>query len=111
MLDRLVWHGMFDGRFEDKTHAIEVFRQHNTEVQRTTSRDRLLVYEIKVGWGPLCEFLGVPVPKGKPFPHLNDAEEFRSRIRRAALFVRAIAYSVLGALFLFLAWVVMRLMS
>jgi hypothetical protein len=39
------------------------------------------VYEVSEGWGPLCEFLGVEVPD-KPFPHLNDAEVFRERIRR-----------------------------
>ena len=44
--------------------------------------DRLLVYEVSQGWGPVCAFLGVPVPEGKPFPHLNDAAEFRTRIDR-----------------------------
>jgi hypothetical protein len=31
---------------------------------------------------PLCDFLGVAVPEGKPFPHLNDAEMFRKMLRR-----------------------------
>jgi len=94
MLNRLVWDGMFHGRFEDKAHAIEVFNQHNDHVCRVTPPDRLLVYEIKDGWGPLCSFLGVPVPAGKPFPHLNDAEEFRSRIGRAARTMRFVAWGV-----------------
>ena len=111
MLDRLVWDGLFRGRFEDKAHAIEVFRRHNEEVRRDVPADRLLVFEVKEGWGPLCSFLGVPVPEGRPFPRLNDAEEFRSRIRRAALAVRAVAYSVLGALALALGWAVVRLLS
>ena len=66
---------------------------------------------MKEGWGPLCSFLGVPVPEGKPFPHLNDAEQFRSRIRRAAFVVRAVAYSVLGVVALALGWAVIRLVS
>ena len=37
--------------------------------------ERLLVYEVKEGWEPLCRFLGVPVPQ-TPFPHVNDAETF-----------------------------------
>ncbi len=111
MLDRLVWVGMFKGRFEEKPFAIEVFRRHNEEVRQTVPPDKLLVYEVKEGWGPLCSFLGVPVPEGKPFPHLNDAEEFRSRIRRVAFVVRAVAYSALGAVALALGWVVMRLVS
>jgi hypothetical protein len=73
--------------------------------------ERLIVYEVKEGWGPLCAFLGVPIPEGKPFPHLNDAQEFRSRIRRMAFVVRAVAYAVLWAVALFLAWAVMRLVS
>jgi hypothetical protein len=40
--------------------------------------------------------LGVPIPGGEPFPHVNDAEEFRSRIRRMSWMVRAVTYSALG---------------
>ena len=66
MLDRLIWDGTFEGRFEDKPHAVEVFNRHNEEVQGSVPPDRLLVYEVKEGWGPLCSFLGVPVPEGDP---------------------------------------------
>ena len=111
MLDLLVWDGMFDGRFEDRAHAVEAFNRHNEEVQRSVPPERLLVYEVKEGWGPLCSFLGVPVPEDKPFPHLNDAKEFRSRVRRMAFVVQAVAYSVLGAVAIVLGWAVMRLVS
>jgi sulfotransferase family protein len=40
-----------------------------------------VIYEVKQGWGPLCEFLGVAAPEGKAFRHLDDAEVFRVRIR------------------------------
>jgi Sulfotransferase domain len=43
-----------------------------------------------------CAFLGVPVPEGKPFPHLNDAAEFRVRLERDALFVRTVGYTAVG---------------
>ena len=111
MLDRLVWDGMFEGRFEDKLHAITVFNRHNEEVTLTVPADRLLVYEVREGWGPLCLFLGIPVPEDKPFPRLNDAEEFRSRIRRTALVFRAAGYFILGAGALALGWVVIKLVS
>jgi hypothetical protein len=111
MLDRLIWDGMFRGRFEDRAHAIEVFNRHNEEVRRVVPPDRLLVYEVKEGWGPLCSFLGVSAPECEPFPHLNDTEEFRSRIERAAFVMRAVAFSVIGVVALVGAFVVMRLMS
>jgi Sulfotransferase domain len=72
----VIWQGTFDGRFEEKAYAIEVFERHNEEVKRRVPPDRLLVYEVKEGWGPLCEFLGVPEPE-VPFPHLNDAVQMR----------------------------------
>lgn len=90
--------------FEDKPFAIDVFNRFNEQVRRTVPADRLLVYQVQEGWGPLCAFLGVPIPQGKPFPHLNDAVEFRSRIQRAAGIMRTVGYIGLGAVALFLAW-------
>jgi len=78
--EEIIWNGTFDGRFEDKPHAIEVLERHNEEVKRRVPPERLLVYEVKEGWAPLCEFLGVPEPD-EPFPHLNDAAEMRRGIR------------------------------
>ena len=36
-------------------------------------KEKLLEMEIGQGWGPLCEFLGCPVPD-EPFPRVNDSE-------------------------------------
>jgi hypothetical protein len=60
----------------DEATAIADFECHTEEVQSYVSRDRLLVYEVKQGWEPLCDFLGVDVPE-KPFPRLNDSEAFK----------------------------------
>ena len=98
MTEEIVWRGTFDGKFEDKHQAIEVFNRHNEEVRRRVPKDRRLVYEVKEGWEPLCEFLGVEVPD-RPFPHLNDAAEMRSRIlvlRAFTLAVPAILMLLLG---------------
>jgi hypothetical protein len=81
LLDTLVWDGTFNGRFEDKQYALEVFNRHNEEVQATIDPERLLVYNVKEGWEPLCRFLGVPVPE-TPFPRLNDRRSFKSVIHR-----------------------------
>jgi Sulfotransferase domain len=77
--NKLVWEQTFGGKFEDRRYAIGVFKRHNVEVKKRVPPERLLVYEVKEGWGPLCEFLGVAIPKDKPFPHLNDTEDFRQR--------------------------------
>ncbi|CAK8693210.1 unnamed protein product [Clavelina lepadiformis] len=46
------------------------FRRHNAHVLLNAPKDKLLVYNVKEGWEPLCKFLGVDVPS-KPFPHKN----------------------------------------
>lgn len=66
-------------RFEDREHVKKVFVEWNEEVKRTVPKERLLVFEPRDGWKPLCDFLGVPAPD-EPFPRLNDTAEFQRRI-------------------------------
>ena len=71
----------FDNRFEDKAHTIEVFNRHNQEVRDTIEPERLLVFDVREGWEPLCRFLEVPVPR-EPFPRLNDTASTQAMIKR-----------------------------
>jgi Sulfotransferase domain len=83
-INRQIWSGTFEGRFEDRDYAIAKYHQHNEAVRAGVPEDRLLVYEVKEGWGPLCDFLGVEAPDA-PFPHLNDRDSFRAMIGLPAL--------------------------
>ncbi|MEU0572200.1 sulfotransferase family protein [Nonomuraea sp. NPDC005983] len=65
-----------DGMPEEKV-AIEAFERHVDAVKESLPANRLLVFDVRQGWGPLCEFLGVDVPDGEPFPHLNDTESMQ----------------------------------
>jgi Sulfotransferase domain len=89
----IIWQGTFDGRFEDRAYAIEVFERHNAEVQRRVPEDRLLVYDVKAGWGPLCEFLEVEEPD-EPFPRTNDTAEMRRRLRRVKTISIAVPFTL-----------------
>src|ERR671912_2687224 len=79
LADRLVWEGAFGGRFEDRAYAIRVFERHNEAVRRRVPPERLLVFDVREGWEPLCDFLGVEVPDD-PFPRLNEARQMRRRL-------------------------------
>lgn len=59
----------------NKAQLIDAFEHHNERVKQTIPDDRLLVYQVKEGWEPLCQFLNVPVPN-TAFPRTNDREEF-----------------------------------
>lgn len=80
MADETVVQRVFDGRIADRAHAIEVFERHIEQVRRAVPADRLLVYRVSDGWGPLCDFLGVPVPQ-VPFPKGNDLSAYRRQNR------------------------------
>src|SRR5215207_1343881 len=55
LAESLVWEGTFEGRFEDRDHAMEIFERHNEEVQRRVPPERLLVFDVREGWKPLCD--------------------------------------------------------
>jgi hypothetical protein len=75
MVNALIWEGTFNGKFEDKDYAIAIFNRHIEEVKQYVPAEKLLVYNVKEGWKPLCTFLEVDVPD-KPFPRLNDRDNF-----------------------------------
>ncbi|WP_108659511.1 sulfotransferase family protein [Acuticoccus kandeliae] len=51
------------------------FIAHNEAVKAAIPADRLLVTNVKDGWGPICSFLGVDPPE-EPFPRTNNRNEF-----------------------------------
>jgi hypothetical protein len=63
----------------DEAGLARAFNAHNEAVKAAIPADRLLVYQVKEGWGPLCEFLGVAAPGGE-FPRTNDRGEFWDRV-------------------------------
>ena len=98
LADRLVWEGTFDGSFEDRHYAMEVFERHNEAVRRRVPPERLLVFDVREGWAPLCDFFGVEAPDG-PFPRLNEARQMRRRLLGlVALSATAPALAVLAVL-------------
>jgi hypothetical protein len=94
MVLAVIWQGTFKGNFENKEEAIRIFRENSEYVRRTAAPDRLLVFEAKDGWAPLCKFLEVPIPD-EPYPHLNEAGPMK-RIRRILIFLRWLPAIVLA---------------
>ncbi|KAI3661867.1 hypothetical protein MP638_005908 [Amoeboaphelidium occidentale] len=73
---------MFNGEFNER--GIEIYNERVEEVKRIVPKDKLLVFNVKEGWEPLCKFLGKPVPN-EPFPRVNERDEFKRMIRGMAL--------------------------
>jgi hypothetical protein len=63
------------GTARDKESVIAAFHAQEAAVKAEIPASRLLVHQAKDGWGPLCAYLGVPVP-ATPYPRTNSKEEF-----------------------------------
>jgi len=93
-MEKAVWQGIFHNNVEDKIHAIKVFKDHIEEVKRVVPEERLLIFEARHGWEPLCVFLDVPVPANKPYPHRNNGATIR-RVLKYRTLVKQVAVIVL----------------
>jgi hypothetical protein len=102
--DKLIWQGAFEGRFDDREAMLERYARHVAEVRAAIPAQRLLVFDVRDGWEPLCAFLGVPVPS-IPFPRVNDAPHMRRIVR----LVHAAHLLVITGLAALAAWAVFRL--
>lgn len=62
------------GGSDDRADCIAAFNAHNRRVEEEIAKDRLLVFRVQEGWGPLCRFLERDAPD-EPFPHLNEGAD------------------------------------
>ena len=97
--------------FSNKQHIIQVYEEHNAEMLKYVSPERLLIYRVEQGWKPLCDFLNVPTPGNTPFPRMNDREtmvEVLQQIERvgwACLVAGALTVVLILGLFYYWFWV------
>ena len=63
----------------NRDELAQAFISHNNAVKEAIPARRLLEFEVKDGWQPLCDFLEVPVPT-TDFPRTNHREEFWDRV-------------------------------
>jgi hypothetical protein len=105
MINAAIWDRLFDGRFEDRVHAIRVFEEHIAEVRRVVPPEKLLVFEVREGWQPLCDFLSVPVPD-KAFPHINSRKMTLRVYLAARVLAIILALSVIALVIWFITQIV-----
>jgi hypothetical protein len=74
MIDKI-----FGKDLKDKQEVIRRYNAINEETLNFLPKERSLVYEVKSGWEPLCNFLNVPIPS-EPFPRTNSREQFKKNV-------------------------------
>jgi hypothetical protein len=72
---RLILKHTFAGKHKEKETAIQIYLDHIRMVRELVPAGRLLAFDVRAGWEPLCAFLGVPAPP-HDFPHQNERKAF-----------------------------------
>lgn len=70
---------------QNKESSIASYEEHNRRVREVIPEDKLLVYSVKQGWEPLCDFLEVENCPSTPFPKSNSARSVQ--VQSIAAFV------------------------
>ncbi|OGM40584.1 NAD dependent epimerase/dehydratase [Aspergillus bombycis] len=86
----------------------DIYHRHIAWLKEVVPQDRLVFFDVREGWEPLCKVLGKDVPKDIAFPRINDGKAMdavaRSHIKRG-LTRWAAFLSVVGVI---TAWSVLR---
>jgi len=75
-------------KYLDRDVLREYYTEYNQEVQDSIPPERLLTFNVKQGWGPLCEYLGHPIPEGIPFPHVHT----RAKLEGEMFFLQMVTW-------------------
>lgn len=93
--------GFFEARDvnELRVKAKDRYLRHYDEIRAAVPPERLLNFDLREGWEPLCAFLGKPVPD-VPFPKKNprDAHLARVRQRQNMFFQMAVKVGIKNAM-------------
>ena len=83
------------GSMNPKSNCVfrKQFRMHNHRVKSIVPAEKLLVYNVKQGWKPLCDFLGCEVPTFA-FPHENIKGEITVKPKQMETFERQVDWEV-----------------
>ena len=69
----------FTGR-ATREELLDAYNAHVDAVKAELPPGRLLVFDVRDGWEPLCAFLGREVPD-EPFPRTNNRADFWDRLK------------------------------
>ena len=72
--------GLFDTIEGGKEESVVFFNTWVKHVKEKVPKERLLIFEAKQGWEPLCNFLNLPIPD-QPFPHVNDSSSMLRKFK------------------------------
>ena len=86
LMIRMLWSGdaALSGDTLTDEGFVALFNAYTDRIKAEIPAERLLVWDPREGWEPLCDFLGVAVPD-EPLPRVNDTSAFKEGILGGAI--------------------------
>ena len=99
---KLKFKGMIDAIEDGKEPSVRYFNNWTAHVKNTVPPEKLLIFDSKQGWEPLCSFLDVPIPD-EQYPRTNDSNVKHMQYMRGKYlaFLVVIIFPVYYLFFLF----------
>ncbi|KAI9151520.1 hypothetical protein HJFPF1_08724 [Paramyrothecium foliicola] len=73
------WYALYG---ETEPVTTKSWHRHMAWLAENVPRDRLIFFDVKDGWDPLCQALELPVPEDIPFPRINDGQQIEAFAKR-----------------------------
>jgi len=87
--------------FQNKQQAIASYEEHNRRVREKIPPHRLLEYNVKQGWKPLCDFLDISPDEcpTHPFPKSNSIRSVQIQAISSIIFPLTVTMLIICSLF------------
>ncbi|KAF2497374.1 hypothetical protein BU16DRAFT_457607 [Lophium mytilinum] len=88
----------------------ELFYFHNNWVREVVPKQKLLEFHPKMGWAPLCKFVGkdISIAGNRPFPRLNE-KGYIAKVKHLSMFLGISFYTICSILLYFAVMFMMSL--
>jgi len=73
LLDRAI-----GSKARDRNTVLAALRRNTEQVKAEVPSDKFLMFDVRQGWQPLCEFLDVAIPD-TPFPRVSSTNAFNTQ--------------------------------
>ena len=70
---------------ESNPPTVKTYHRHIEYLRSVVPPERLVFFDVRDGWEPLCKALDLPVPKDVPFPNINDGKAIQAFAKKQVM--------------------------
>ena len=59
-----------------------IWDRHHAWLEENVPKEKLVYFDVRDGWEPLCKALDVPEPEGVAFPTVNESKAFEEGFKK-----------------------------